>query len=277
MTSATANITLNYVSGREKLSIPVKSGETIWKNGYTALAQGAHASAGYATEMLDDTNSIIPVGFADQKVVGDGALRASISAGGGVVRRMTITDIAGTIADVGLLVYITDDQTFTLTRPTTVGCPVGITVGFNAVNDFDVYFFSFGELAMLALSGWGRRTWCIGAYSPEGSSGNALTGIVLPCHGKIIDFYAICAAPIADADADYDLNLEIGGTNVTGGVVEIVTADTLGLKKSGTAITAANEFHEGDLLDVEQVANAAGTTNDGMYNLYLDVQLMPGV
>ena len=71
-----------------------------------------------------------------------------------------------------------------------------------------------------------------------------------------------------------DYNLEIGGTNVTGGVVTIADGDVQGDKKSGTAITGAAVFHEGDLIDVEAVVGTANT--GGRFDLFAKVIRKPG-
>lgn len=55
------------------------------------------------------------------------------------------------------------------------------------------------------------------------------------------------------ASASQVINLEIGSTNVTGGVLTLLLADTtpLGAKKAATAITAANTGTASDTLSIE--------------------------
>ena len=85
--------------------------------------------------------------------------------------------------------------------------------------------------------------------------------------------------PDVDADVDIDYNLEIETLNVTGGVIEFVTADLIGAKKAGTAITddGTNSGEEADLIDVEAVANTAGTAVDGYMGIYAQVQTQLGL
>jgi len=61
----------------------------------------------------------------------------------------------------------------------------------------------------------------------------------------------------AGASASQVLNLEIGTTNVTGGVLTILLADTdvLGEKKAATAITAANVGTASDTISLEVAAS----------------------
>lgn len=279
MANATANVNLGVKSDPWKIASPVVSGQTMWAGAMAAGATVDHGTAGtrgYVTHMEKDVNGLLPLGFVDQKVVGDGSLLASINLRGSVIRRVAMTDVAGDITDTWLWVYSSFDGTPTLTRPSTIAVPIGITVRFNAVDDFDVLFFGFEAMAAMALAGYGRQTWFLGCIEPSGASGNALTGIVAPWHAAIISVYTICISAIADADAAYTLNLEIGGTNVTGGVVTIATADALGEKQAGTAVTAANIMHPGDLIDVEIVQGTAGTAGDGLYGVYADCRLLPG-
>jgi hypothetical protein len=105
-----------------------------------------------------------------------------------------------------------------------------------------------------------------------------MTGIGAPCHGRILSVYAQCVEANTDADVSSTINLEIAGTNVTGGVVTLAFGDTEGDKKAGTDVTAANIFHEGDAIDVELTVGTAGTNTDpGLYNLFVEYETLPGI
>jgi len=82
---------------------------------------------------------------------------------------------------------------------------------------------------------------------------------------------------LVGAGADLDVNLEVDGTNLTGGVIEWVLADSNGDKKAGTAVTddGANLFHQGDLIDVEVAMNTASTA--GLMGIYAEVLAQPGL
>lgn len=73
----------------------------------------------------------------------------------------------------------------------------------------------------------------------------------------------------AGAAASQVLNLEIGSTNVTGGVLTILLADTdtLGEKKAATAITAANVGTAADTLSIEVAASGTVFTAGAGYLL----------
>jgi len=222
----------------------------------------------------------IPLGFASKRATGNTALvpitEGEVDLGGRVMKNIAVTGLGGTIADNFRVVYATDDNTFTLVRPTP-GHPVGIVTRFISGTNCDVYFLSFGELCVLGMSGAGRESWLVGVVNGLCSSADHATGIVAPHHGRILSTYGIVFEPITDVDANATILLEIGGVNVTGGVVTFDFADILGAKKAGTAVTATEVFHEGDLIDIEVTQVAAGTAIDGYMALYADVLLEPGL
>jgi len=125
------------------------------------------------------------------------------------------------------------------------------------------------------MAGAAQYTWFLGVVSGVLSvSGNMLTGITAPHHGRILSVYGIVIEPHATTVDDIDVNLEIGAVNVTGGVIAW-TNSARGTKLAGSSITATNVFHEGDLIDVEGVVNNAGTA--GLLGIYADVLCEPGI
>lgn len=271
------------IRGREVTTIEAVNAADIFKNAYLMGGNRDHGTAGVIgrARAWNDEVGAIPLGFAASRETGNtGAsptVKAQVDLMGRIIKSCPVTGLAGTNADVFRLVYATDDGTFDLTRPT-LGHPVGIITAFRTSALADVYFFSFGELCVLGMAGAGRPgLWMLGTVNGVASAGNHATGIVAPCHGRILSVYGIVFEPQTDADAACTINLEIGGTDVTGGVITWVTADVLGDKKSGTAITALNVFHEGDLIDIEVAAGTAGTAADGYMNIYANVLCEPGL
>lgn len=197
------------------------------------------------------------------------------------IMTLTVAGLTGDRTDHLLPVYMTDGATFTLTRPT-AGNASCIGVVINSLTSAAAEVLVFGMATRLAAF-YAQDTflWHLGSFPAFGATGNILTGIPAPCHGKFGttagDVFAICAQDPADADVAIAVNLEIGGVDVTGGVVSLSAADTQGLKIAGTAVTGTNEFHEGDLIDVEFTTTTAGTANDGHYNLYAKCYRLPGV
>jgi len=276
----------------------VQDTEVAYKGAFLALGASIHGTAGKVGRVYayNDEAGAIYWGLMTSgggsgssqgadSVTGDATDAASLDANkaASITDAMEIDAInvtgASATTDAGLLVYATDDDTLTLTRPT-VGCPIGFVLEWRGSGtSCRVQMFSVAQVMAIALGGSGKRTWCIGSVAPVlTASGNLLTGIVAPHGGVITDVYAICVRGPTDVDVDIDANLEIGGTNVTGGVVALVTADVAGDKKAGTAVTAANVFHEGDLIDVEGVVNTAGTITDpGLYNVYIEYTTLAGL
>jgi len=279
MTIATADLSRDHRDAGT-LNHQITNAVVMYGGARAALVAAGRVSTW--TGVAGDT----PVGFwGDSKMTGDTSatpiVNGRVYAAGQIVNDCPVAGtLAGTIADHQKFVYATTDVTFTITRPAAPNrTPVGIIETYKTTTTADVYFFSRVEMLQMALAGSNVRTICLGQINTNiTASGNLKTGIVMSGHGKILDTYAICTRGQTDADADVDANLEIGGTNVTGGVIELITADVLAEKKSGTAITAANEFHDGDLLDVEGTMNTAGTIDDpGEYDLYITVEYLPGL
>jgi len=73
---------------------------------------------------------------------------------------------------------------------------------------------------------------------------------------KILAVDFTVTTPGTGAGANQSLNLEIGSTNVTGGVVNVTLANTatLGALVAGTAVTAANTGTAADTLSIEVAA-----------------------
>lgn len=101
---------------------------------------------------------------------------------------------------------------------------------------------------------------------------NAAQFQVTPGHkGRLLamDFYT--HTPGTGAGATCTLTPDIGGTNVTGGVVTPTLASTSDRneKTAGTAITAANSFTATQTITVTGSATTAFTAGDGMLALTL--------
>lgn len=104
------------------------------------------------------------------------------------------------------------------------------------------------------------------------ANGDVVTSFPLAFAGTIksVDFVTNVVASTAAKLAT--LNLELGATNVTGGVVSLTTVscNTVGKVTAGTAVTAANSFVAGDLLSIE--ASGVTTFIEGSGTLIVTVQ-----
>jgi len=253
----------------------------MYSGGFVAGGHAGHGTSASRGRCFPWTGAQyqIPLGFSLNKRTGDTSpadggpnVELEIASESAVVD-VPVTGLAGDVTDVFKRVFPgTDNNTFTFTRPTR-GIACGIVIRYISASLARVRFFGFAEMALLAMAGAGQYTWPLGVISGVQSAAgpvDALTGIECPHKGTITKVYGIVIEPLVGSGADLDINLEIGGTNVTGGVIEWLLANVRGTKKSGTAITAANVFTEGDLIDVEVTRNTAST--GGLMGIYAEVQ-----
>jgi len=97
-------------------------------------------------------------------------------------------------------------------------------------------------------------------------NGDVLTAYPLTFAGTITAVDFAVTVPATTAAKLTSLNLEIGTTNVTGGVVALTSANCtpLGAQVAGSAVTAANTFVSGDTLSVESSATTAFVEGAGV-------------
>lgn len=271
--------------GLRQLAIRMANGVTGYGGGYAGLRGPNHGTSQGDADSFDDENGMIPLGgFLQRQKVGDTsaspAPEAEIGGVSGPDDRVLIEEtVTGAAAqtDVGKMVYLTDDDTLTLTRPT-LGIPIGVIVRWHTSTTCDVYLFDFGTLCAIALGGSGQDIWNLGTFDANTlAAGNIRTGIAAPYHGEFLEFYAIVDVALASSGDFADLNLEIGGTDVTGGVITLTAPVAKGVKVAGTAITAAAVFHEGDLIDIEVATSPFADLTAGSFTLYATVKRHLGV
>lgn len=284
------------VARRSSLAFKIANAEVTYAGSLAALRAVDHATAasrGYA-DVLTAANGNIPLGGTFQRgATGDTSAtrppEGEVDVEGQVWLGTAVTGGAGDITDLGQFVYASDDATLTFTRPT-LGLPIGVATRYLTGTNYNVYLFSFGELCAISLGGAGQDNIYLGSVDlavinpndPGGAKVNVRTGWPCPYHAKITDFFALVdVATVAASGTDgYDLNLELGGTDLTGGVLTIAGANAIGTKislSSAQAITAANVMHEGDLLDVEVIAGASGDDmTAGRVDLWMQVERLAG-
>lgn len=263
----------------------VANGTTIYKGALVAYTIGTGTVTNY-----DDASNAMLLGYALEQVTGNAALTnlIQVQLRGDILRDVTITGVADRTTN-GQEVYATDENTYTLTRPVDDSVPVGIVLDGDASNA-DLFLFSAKESAVLSLAGGSKRSIFLGSINTtalEGTSGIDLRrAISLWGHGRIVDFYAWPTGFDSTYSAgSQTLNLELGGTNLTGGVLTLArtSIDAIGDvddKISATAITAGNVFNDGDLLDVEMASGGTGYTAITApivnFDLFIDVEYRAG-
>ena len=271
------------VAGAARISVEIADGVQTYAGGLAAIRGEGHATTqGYA-DVFGDTPGLIPLGgfFSDQTL---GATSDSpppennVDISDKIWKSKAVTGVASR-ADIGKLVYATDDQSVTLTKPADDALPIGAVVEWHTSTTCDVYLFGFATLAAIALGGSSVYTYYIGGIDNGSSAdGDIVTSLPLHGHGKILSVGAVVEVACTGTSGSIVLNLELGTTNVTGGALTMSTAacGTLGEVIAATAVTAENEFHDGDLLSVEG-ASAAGTRTLGRLGLFMVVQNLLGL
>lgn len=254
----------------------------IFANSYTQLISRDGVTAterGRVEAWSGGKNGAIPYGFNKRPdFIGDlTALpieEAQLDHSPHLVRKMPITGLAGTFADVGRLFYMTDDEAGSLTRPAK-GIASGWISGFESTSQAFARFFSIEDMMILAMAGNGQYIWNLGTISGISAGGGTFLETEAPHHGRIVETYLSVIESLVGAGADLSVNYEIATVDLAGGVIPWVLADTAGTRKSGTTVTAANVFHEGDVIKVEIAETVAGTA--GLANVYARVQMEPGL
>ena len=215
---------------------------------------------------------------SDESVTGDASASPEPTAGveleAYLLERKAVTGVTDD-ADSGKLVYLSDDDTLDIARPA-IAIPVGIIVIGHSAAVATIFMFSFEAMVVIAIGGGGKTLVNLGHFDgPTLANGDIRTAMVSPAHGLITEVFAMVDIAVTGGGATVLINLEINGTNLTGGVVTIAENDAKGDKKAGTAVTADNRIHEGDLIDIEAAALSALTT--GTFDLYMVVEGQPGL
>lgn len=102
-------------------------------------------------------------------------------------------------------------------------------------------------------------------------AGDVVTTITPGYAGTITSVEWVTGRPVTTAAKAAALNLEIGTTNLTGGVVSLTSANStpLGAVVAGTAITAANAFTATDTISVEAASVTAFAEGDGFLLIHV--------
>lgn len=287
---------------RNLINPQIANTQVIYPGGFIALGNRDHGTSATRGRSLPWSGAVgqIPIGFSNQQTGSIGSsvsgttgdtsatpiVRTGIDGEGRVVRKCPVSNVAGTIADVGRLVYATADGTFDITLPAFPNrMPVGMIVDFYSSTLADVEFFSRSELAVLALSGGGVAQLVVQVTPCIASTGLLHGAFKTAQHGRIRSVDGFCTRAPTDADVSISAAVRItpaGGSAaaITGGAVVLLHGDACGDVKAGSAVTddGGNVFHPGDAIDIYGTVTAAGTATDpGTYNLNIVYTLEPGL
>lgn len=98
---------------------------------------------------------------------------------------------------------------------------------------------------------------------------DVVTDVAPGVDGIIEYFYYVANVPASTASKTVDFNLEIGTTNLTGGVLTLTTvaANTMGKVTAATAITGNNRITSRDLLSIEAANVTAFAEGSGSFHI----------
>lgn len=202
------------------------------------------AGVGYGTGLGSTSASPVP--------------EAAVTCTDYVRQRATVTGVTA-ITDVGSPVYLSDDQAFTLTRPS-LGVPCGYVCRWYSSTTCDVHVFGLQTLRALELAGAGKFTVPLGMFGyADITTAKKYFYWLAPHHGKIVALRANVGTTFANGTSIV-WQAKIGSTSVTNGTLTFGTdaAETV-ISEGGTL--AANEFHEGDVITL--TPTVTGSYNAG--------------
>lgn len=103
------------------------------------------------------------------------------------------------------------------------------------------------------------------------AAGDVVTNWVPGFAGTIIKFAFVVTVPVTTGSKLASFNLEIGTTNLTGGVIAATSANCtpLGAKLDSTTITGANAFTDTDSISIESSAVTAFSEGAGVFLITL--------
>lgn len=116
-----------------------------------------------------------------------------------------------------------------------------------------------GTTAAAVAAGVGKYLLTIPVNLATVADGDVLTTMPIPHKFKILSVDAYVTNEVTTAAKATSLNVEIGTTNLTGGVVALTSANsaTLGAKIAGSAVTAANTGAADATISIEASSTTA--------------------
>ncbi len=236
MTALSADKQVERYEG-EIIALTVKAGTTIYKGSLVNV---------------DDTGYAVPAANAASVVFMGVAMEGGTA--GQVIRvyRRGIFKFAipatATVADVGQRVYVADSATVTKTAGN--GVYVGRIIQVDSATSCWVDL-EYGAPATGTVAD--RSILSIPVKLANLADGDIVTTFTPGFAGTIEKISFVVTDPATTADKAATLNLEIGTTNLTGGVLSLTSTacGTLGKVTDATAITGNNAFEDTDTISVE--------------------------
>ena len=271
MTDLSSNLARSFRSRLHSIALLTTSAEEY----YVGSSVGLDLSTGRAVCIsTSGTEHVRFIGWAEARVTGDGTNTVAVRCDGAVVERVSVTG-ASAATDVGRLVYMTDDQTFTLTRAAADAVPVGVISRWHSGTTADVLSLTFGE--SLALdSARPRETRLLGVVGF-----NSIVADDIVCsqqlwgHGRIVGFhsYPVRKAPTGTSGATV-FQLLLGASGL-GDLALAAGSGASGMFEflAGTCASSINQrFSDGDVVTVKVKTATNAWDSSGAACFFVDVE-----
>lgn len=267
----TANVTDKHKRRSHTHGVALKSSSSA-DTYYLEAAVGLDLATGYAEVMNDSANQVF-LGFVDHYAnVGSSSNEAIAIAVDPASRELTVTGVTG-VTDNFKNVYVTADDTFTLTPPTDDRNVLGFVLQHVASTTARVATFSL-EMARV-FNVCGLHTEIIEISARPGNAGyifgSATIGRRLCGHGKIVSIAACSVNPAASAEGATNpaITPYINGAACTGSVtITGANIDIYADSVAPAAVTAGNTFSDGDILALQ---GSAAFTGDVTYTFLIEI------
>lgn len=251
MTALGADKSVERYEG-DMISLVVKAATTIYKGSLVTSD-----AAGYAIPAANTAGTFFMGVAAEQKGAGE-TIR--------VYRRgiFNFAAVGMAITDIGSRVYVADSATVTTTVGN--GIYVGKIMAVDSATSVWVSLESGEALSAIYVRSIVSIPIELAAVT---AAGDVVTTYTPGFAGVIEKVDFVTTNPATTADKLATLNLEIGTTDVTGGVVSLTSATggatlTLGKVTAGTAVTANNVFDAEDTISVEASSVTAFSEGAGV-------------
>lgn len=160
----------------------------------------------------------------------------------------------------------------------TISAGAGVSPSGNQITVSGITSFTdaTGGVASDTLAaGVGKTTLSFYIEAASIANGDLLTEYVPGYKFKILKFDARCAKTVSTGAKAANLNLEIGTTNLTGGVIALSGTYAIGAAQAGTTISGANTGSETDSISIEASSTTAFV--EGAFWLILSIANMDTV
>ena len=283
MANSTTNLDLK-MEYYDTVVAKIKTSEVLVVDGFSAIAP--------ATGLLENigtTTGSIPVGLVvgstsgkrdTDGLTGDATIKAVVKSGR-MIERVAVTGTTA-ISDYGKWVYATDNQTYSLTKPT-AAVPVGWVKLWHSTTICDVQLLTSSELIMAGFIPQTDQI-LMGYATSQSLGGAAAANLLLITAQRRMKLVSLVAYPNIDdgvAAGAQTFTVEIGAVDCTG-TMALANTDCNALADLGVAVTQALSgavtANQGDIITLKLVTGGTGFTDDMLagFTFFLNVEYLPG-